>query len=69
MQLAEVLEPRCLLAVTPILINNTDLQVQLESSDNVSIQTDPTGKLQVLSNGSVVIGNPDILTEIGRAHV
>ena len=62
MQLAEVLEPRCLLAVTPILINNTDLIVQLESSDDVVIQSNSAGKLEVLSSGVVVNGNPDILT-------
>ena len=36
MQLAEPLEPRCLLAVTPILINDTELLVQLEASDSVT---------------------------------
>ncbi len=62
MQLAEVLEPRCLLAVTPLLINGTDLIVQLESSDDVVIQSNSAGKLEVLSSGLVVNGNPDILT-------
>lgn len=62
MQLAEVLEPRCLLAVTPVLINGTDLQVQIESGDDVSIQADTTGKLQVLSSNAVVVGNPSIFT-------
>ena len=62
MQLAESLESRCLLAVTPILINGTELLVQLEAGDNVVIQSDPAGKLEVLSSGLVVNGNPDILT-------
>lgn len=62
MQLSESLEPRCLLAVTPILINGTELLVQLEAGDNVVIQSDPAGKLAVLSSGLVVNGNPDILT-------
>ena len=61
MQLAETLEPRCLLAVTPILVNGTDLLVQLESSDSVVIQADSAGKLSVISSGLVVNGNPDIL--------
>ncbi len=61
MQLAEPLEPRCLLAVTPILINSTELLVQLGSSDSVVIQADSAGKLEVLSSGLVVNGNPDIL--------
>ena len=62
MQLAESLEPRCLLAVTPILINSTELLIQLEASDSVVIQADSAGKLEVLSSGLVVNGNPDILT-------
>ena len=62
MQLAEALEARCLLAVTPLLIDGTNLIVQLEASDNVSIQSNPAGKLEVLSSGLVVNGNPDILT-------
>jgi Ca2+-binding RTX toxin-like protein len=59
-QLAELLEPRCLLAVTPLIVNNTDLLVQLESSDNVTIQADSSGNLQVLSNGSLVIATPTV---------
>ena len=59
-QLAELLEPRCLLAVTPLIINNTDLLVQLESSDNVTIQADASGNLEVLSNGSLVIATPAV---------
>ena len=59
-QLAELLEPRCLLAVTPLIINGTDLLVQLESSDNVTIQADASGNLQVTSNGSLVIATPTI---------
>ena len=59
-QLAELLEPRCLLAVTPLIVNNTDLLVQLESSDNVTIQADSSGNLEVLSNGSLVIATPAI---------
>lgn len=62
MQLAESLEPRCLLAVTPILIDGTDLIVQLEAGDNVVIQSDPSGNLEVLSSGLVVNGNPSIAT-------
>ena len=62
MQLAEQLESRCLLAVTPILVNGTELLVQLEASDSVVIQADSAGKLEVLSSGLVVNGNPDILT-------
>ena len=62
MQLAESLEPRCLLAVTPILINGTELLVQLEAGDNVVIQSDPAGNLEVLSSGLVVNGNPSIAT-------
>ena len=49
MQLAELLEPRCLLAVTPILVNSTELLVQLEAGDNVTIQADTNGNLEVLS--------------------
>ncbi len=59
-RLAELLEPRCLLAVTPLIVNNTDLLVQLESSDNVVIQANPSGNLEVLSNGSLVIATPTI---------
>ncbi len=59
-QLAEVLEPRCLLAVTPLIVNNTDLLVQLEGSDNVTIQADASGNLEVLSNGSMVIATPTV---------
>ena len=59
-QLAELLEPRCLLAVTPLIVNNTNLLVQLESSDNVVIQSDASGNLEVLSNGSLVIATPTI---------
>jgi Ca2+-binding RTX toxin-like protein len=62
LQLAEVLEPRCLLAVTPVLINGTELQIQIEAADDVSIEADPAGKLLVSSSGATVIGNPDILT-------
>ena len=61
MQLAEPLEPRCLLAVTPILINDTELLVQLEASDSVTIQADSAGFLEVLSSGSPVIATPTIL--------
>ena len=61
-QLAESLEARCLLAVTPILINSTELLVQLEASDDVAIQANSAGKLEVLSSGLVVNGNPDIFT-------
>lgn len=61
MQLAESLEPRCLLAVTPILIDDTNLIVQLEAGDNVAIQAGPSGLLEVLSNGVAVFGNPDNL--------
>ncbi|MBM3969278.1 MAG: hypothetical protein FJ302_05380 [Planctomycetes bacterium] len=59
-RLAELLEPRCLLAVTPLIINDTELLVQLESSDNVTIQADASGNLEVLSNGSLVIATPTI---------
>ena len=58
--MAELLEPRCLLAVTPLILNNTDLLVQLESSDNVVIQANASGNLEVLSNGSLVIATPTI---------
>ena len=58
MQLAESLEPRCLLAVTPILINGTDLQVQLESSDNVSIQANSAGNSDTVSATSAVVLEP-----------
>ena len=59
-QLAELLEPRCLLAVTPLIVNNTNLLVQLESNDDVTIQADSAGNLEVLSNGSLVIATPTI---------
>ncbi len=62
MQLAEPLESRCLLAVTPVLVNDTELLIQLEASDSVVIQADSAGKLEVLSSGLVVNGNPDIFT-------
>lgn len=60
-QLAEPLESRCLLAVTPILIDDTNLIVQLEAGDDVIIQAGSSGLLEVLSSGSVVFGNPDTI--------
>lgn len=59
MQLAESLEPRCLLAATPYLIEDTNLFVQLEAGDNVTIQAGTTGLLEVRSNGVIVPGNPE----------
>jgi Ca2+-binding RTX toxin-like protein len=59
-RLAELLEPRCLLAVTPLIVNNTDLLVQLESSDNVTLQADASGNLEILLSGSLVIATPTI---------
>src|SRR5690349_8710248 len=60
----ESLEPRCLLAVTPLIINDTELLVQLESGDNVTIQADASGNLEVLSSGSLVIATPSIAVDM-----
>ncbi|MFM9962902.1 MAG: Calx-beta domain-containing protein [Planctomycetaceae bacterium] len=63
-QAAELLEPRCLLAVTPLLIDDTNLLVQLEASDNVTIQADASGNLEILSSGSLVIATPTIAVNL-----
>lgn len=59
-QQSESLEPRCLLAVTPLIINDTQLIVQLETNDDVTIQANSAGELEVLSNGAPVIATPTI---------